>query len=111
MRISDWSSDVCSSDLLAIMPTVMVGSALGIIAYVVGRVDYSTYLLFPYIPGASELMVLCAAIAGAGLAFLWFNAYLAQVFMGVGGDLAVGGGIGTIAVIVSQAIVFLIMGG
>jgi phospho-N-acetylmuramoyl-pentapeptide-transferase len=66
-------------DGLAIMPTVMVGSALGIFAYVVGRVDYSKYLLFPYIPGASELMILCAALAGAGLAFLWFNAYPAQV--------------------------------
>src|SRR3546814_1163656 len=98
MRISDWSSDVCSSDLLAIMPTVMVGSALGIFAYVVGRVDYSKYLLFPYITGASELMVLCAAIAGAGLSFLWFNAYPAQVFMGDVGALALGGALGTIGI-------------
>ncbi|TCT09396.1 phospho-N-acetylmuramoyl-pentapeptide-transferase [Paralcaligenes ureilyticus] len=98
-------------DGLAIMPTVMVGSALGIFAYVVGRVDYSRYLLFPYIPGASELMVLCAAIAGAGLAFLWFNAYPAQVFMGDVGALALGGALGTIAVIVRQEIVLFIMGG
>lgn len=98
-------------DGLAIMPTVMVGSALGIFAYVVGRVDYSKYLLFPYIPGASELMVVCAAIAGAGLAFLWFNAYPAQVFMGDVGALALGGALGTIAVVVRQEIVLFIMGG
>ena len=98
-------------DGLAIMPTVMVGGALGIFAYVVGRVDYSKYLLFPYIPGASEVMVLCAAIAGAGLAFLWFNAYPAQVFMGDVGALALGGALGTIAVIVRQEIVLFIMGG
>lgn len=98
-------------DGLAIMPTVMVGSALGIFAYVVGRVDYSKYLLFPHIPGASEVMVLCAAIAGAGLAFLWFNAYPAQVFMGDVGALALGGALGTIAVIVRQEIVLFIMGG
>lgn len=98
-------------DGLAIMPTVMVGSALGIFAYVVGRVDYSKYLLFPYIPGASELMVICAALAGAGLAFLWFNAYPAQVFMGDVGALALGGALGTIAVIVRQEIVLFIMGG
>ncbi len=98
-------------DGLAIMPTVMVGSALGIFAYVVGRVDYSKYLLFPYIPGASEVLVLCAALAGAGLAFLWFNAYPAQVFMGDVGALALGGMLGTIAVIVRQEIVLFIMGG
>jgi len=98
-------------DGLAIMPTVMVGSALGIFAYVVGRVDYSSYLLFPYIPGAGEVMVLCAAIAGAGLAFLWFNTHPAQVFMGDVGALALGGALGTIAVIVRQEIVLFIMGG
>lgn len=98
-------------DGLAIMPTVMVGSALGIFAYVVGRVDYSKYLLFPYIPGAGELMVLCAALAGAGLAFLWFNTYPAQVFMGDVGALALGGMLGTIAVVVRQEIVLFIMGG
>ena len=98
-------------DGLAIMPTVMVGSALGVFAYVVGRVDYSKYLLFPYVPGAGELMILCAALAGAGLAFLWFNAYPAQVFMGDVGALALGGMLGTIAVIVRQEIVLFIMGG
>lgn len=98
-------------DGLAIMPTVMVGAALGIFAYVVGRVDYSRYLLFPYIPGAGELMVLCAALAGAGLAFLWFNTYPAQVFMGDVGALALGGMLGTIAIIVRQEIVLFIMGG
>lgn len=98
-------------DGLAIMPTVMVGVALGIFAYVVGRVDYSHYLLFPYIPGAAELMVFCAALAGAGLAFLWFNAYPAQVFMGDVGALALGGALGTVAVIARQEIVLFIMGG
>jgi len=98
-------------DGLAIMPTVMVGSALGIFAYVVGRVDYSKYLLFPYVPGAGELMVLCAALAGAGLAFLWFNAHPAQVFMGDVGALALGGMLGTVAIIVRQEIVLFIMGG
>ena len=98
-------------DGLAIMPTVMVGAALGIFAYVVGRVDYSAYLLFPYIPGASEMMVLCAALGGAGLAFLLFNVYPAQVFMGDVGALALGGMLGTIAVITRQEIVFFIMGG
>jgi phospho-N-acetylmuramoyl-pentapeptide-transferase len=98
-------------DGLAIMPTVMVGSALGIFAYVVGRVDYSKYLLFPYVPGAGELMELCAALAGAGLAFLWFNAHPAQVFMGDVGALALGGMLGTMAIIVRQEIVLFIMGG
>ena len=98
-------------DGLAIMPTVLVGAALGIFAYVVGRVDYSHYLLFPYIPGAAELMVFCAALAGAGLAFLWFNAYPAQVFMGDVGALALGGALGTVAVIARQEIVLFIMGG
>jgi len=98
-------------DGLAIMPTVMIGAALGIFAYVVGRVDYSKYLLFPYIPGAAELMIICAAIGGAGLAFLWFNAYPAQVFMGDVGALALGGALGAIAVVVRQEIVLFIMGG
>ena len=98
-------------DGLAIMPTILVGAALGLFAYVTGRADYSRYLLFPHIPGASELMVFCAAIAGAGLAFLWFNAYPAQVFMGDVGALALGGALGTIAVIVRQEIVLFIMGG
>lgn len=98
-------------DGLAMMPTVMVGGALGVFAYVVGRVDYSSYLLFPYIPGAGEMLILCSALGGAGLAFLWFNAYPAQVFMGDVGALALGGMLGCIAVIVRQEIVFFIMGG
>ena len=98
-------------DGLAIMPAVMVGAALGVFAYVIGRTDYSRYLLFPYIPGSGELMVLCAALAGAGLAFLWFNAYPAQVFMGDVGALALGGMLGAIAVVVRQEIVLFIMGG
>ena len=97
-------------DGLAILPSVLVGSALGIFAYVVGRPDFSAYLLFPYIPGAGELVVICGALAGAGLAFLWFNAHPAQVFMGVGA-LALGGCLGTVAVITRQEIVLAIMGG
>ncbi|RCS57559.1 phospho-N-acetylmuramoyl-pentapeptide-transferase [Parvibium lacunae] len=98
-------------DGLAIMPTVLVGAALGVFAYVVGRVDYSKYLFFPHIPGASELLVFCVAMAGAGLAFLWFNTHPAQVFMGDVGALALGGALGTVAVIVRQEIVLFIMGG
>lgn len=98
-------------DGLAIMPVVMVGSALGIFAYVVGNANYSKYLLFPYIPGAGELLIFCGALGGAGLAFLWFNAYPAQVFMGDVGALALGGALGTIAVITRQEIVLFIMGG
>ena len=98
-------------DGLAIMPTVMVGSALGIFAYVAGNAVFAKYLAFPFIPGAGELMVICAAIAGAGLAFLWFNAYPAEVFMGDVGALALGAALGTIAVIVRQEIVLFIMGG
>ena len=98
-------------DGLAIMPTVMIGAALGIFAYVVGRADFARYLLFPYIPGAGELVIICAAISGDGLAFLWFNAYPAEVFMGDVGALALGGALGTIAVITRQEIVLFIMGG
>ena len=98
-------------DGLAIMPVVMVGSALGVFAYVTGSSVYSKYLLFPYIPGAGELLIFCAALAGAGLAFLWFNAHPAQVFMGDVGALALGGGLGTLAVITRQEIVLGIMGG
>lgn len=98
-------------DGLAIMPVVMVGSALGVFAYVTGNVVYSKYLFFPYIAGAGELLIFCAAMAGAGLAFLWFNAHPAQVFMGDVGALALGGALGTIAVIVRQEIVLSIMGG
>ena len=98
-------------DGLAIMPVVMVGSALGIFAYVVGSSVYSRYLLFPYIPGAGELLIFCSAMGGAGLAFLWFNTHPAQVFMGDVGALALGGALGTIAVITRQKIVLGIMGG
>ncbi|HKX40046.1 MAG TPA: phospho-N-acetylmuramoyl-pentapeptide-transferase [Burkholderiaceae bacterium] len=98
-------------DGLAIMPVVMVGSALGIFAYVTGSATFSKYLLFPYIPGAGELLIFCSAMAGAGLAFLWFNTHPAQVFMGDVGALALGGALGTIAVITRQEIVLGIMGG
>lgn len=98
-------------DGLAIMPVVMVSSALAIFAYVAGHVVFSRYLGIPYVPGASELAVFCAAIAGAGLAFLWFNAYPAEVFMGDVGALALGAALGTVAVIVRQELVLFIMGG
>jgi len=98
-------------DGLAIMPVVLVGSALGLFAYVTGNANFSKYLLLPHIPGAGELLIFCSAMAGAGLAFLWFNAYPAQVFMGDVGALALGGALGTIAVIVRQEIVLGIMGG
>jgi phospho-N-acetylmuramoyl-pentapeptide-transferase len=89
----------------------MVGSALGLIAYLTGSAMYSKYLFIPYIPGSAELLIFCGAMAGAGLAFLWFNAHPAQVFMGDVGALALGGALGTIAVIVRQEIVLFIMGG
>jgi len=98
-------------DGLAILPTVMIGSALGIFAYVAGHSVFAKYLGFPYIPGAGELTVICGAIAGAGLAFLWFNAYPAEVFMGDVGALALGAALGTIAVIARQEIVLFVMGG
>lgn len=98
-------------DGLAILPSVMVGSALGIFCYVVGRPDYASYLYYEYIPGAGELVIVCGALAGAGLAFLWFNTYPAQVFMGDVGALALGGALGCIAVICRQEIVLAIMGG
>ena len=99
------------ADGLAIMPTVMVGSALGLFAYVASNAVYSRYLLFPPIPGAGEMVVFCSAIAGAGLGFLWFNAYPAKVFMGDVGALALGAALGTVAVIVRQEIVLFVMGG
>ena len=98
-------------DGLAIMPVIMVGSALGVFAYVTGSANFARYLLFPHIPGTAELLIFCAAMAGAGLAFLWFNAHPAQVFMGDVGALALGGALGTIAVIARQEIVLAIMGG
>ena len=98
-------------DGLAIMPTVMVASALAIFAYVAGHLYFSKYLGVPYVPGAGELAVFCAAIGGAGLGFLWFNAYPAEVFMGDVGALALGAALGVVAVIVRQEIVLFIMGG
>jgi len=98
-------------DGLVIMPVVLVGSALGVFAYVMGSAVYSKYLLFPHIPGAGELLIFCSALSGAGLAFLWYNTHPAQVFMGDVGALALGGALGTVAVIVRQEIVLFIMGG
>jgi phospho-N-acetylmuramoyl-pentapeptide-transferase len=98
-------------DGLAIGPTVLIAFALGIFAYAAGRADFSTYLLVPHIPGAGELTVICAAIVGAGLGFLWFNAYPAEVFMGDVGALALGAALGAIAIIVRQEIVLAIIGG
>jgi phospho-N-acetylmuramoyl-pentapeptide-transferase len=98
-------------DGLAIMPTVMIASALAVFAYVAGNLVFARYLGFPHIPGAGELAVFCAAIAGAGLAFLWFNAYPAEVFMGDVGALALGAALGVVAIIVRQEIVLFVMGG
>ena len=98
-------------DGLAILPTVMVGGALGIFCYLSGNVKFAEYLFIPYVPGAGELIVFCAALVGAGLGFLWFNTYPAQVFMGDVGALALGAALGTIAVIVRQEVVLFIMGG
>ena len=98
-------------DGLAIMPTVMIGGALAIFSYVAGSAVFSKYLLMPYIPGAGELAVFLGAMVGAGLGFLWFNAYPAEVFMGDVGALALGAALGTVAVIVRQEIVLAIMGG
>ena len=98
-------------DGLAILPTVMVGGALGIFAYASGHVNFSQYLSIPYIPGAGELVVFCAALVGAGLGFLWFNTYPAQVFMGDVGALSLGAALGVVAVIVRQELVLFVMGG
>src|SRR5690554_4281650 len=98
-------------DGLAIMPTIMVAGALAVFAYVTGNVNFAAYLHIPYIPEAAELTVVCAAIVGAGLGFLWFNTYPAQVFMGDVGSLALGGILGVIAILVRQELVLLIMGG
>jgi len=98
-------------DGLVIMPVILVGAALGAFAYVMGNAIYAKYLIFPYIPGAGELMIFCGAMGGAGLAFLWYNTHPAQVFMGDVGALALGGALGTIAVIVRQEIVLFVMGG
>ena len=98
-------------DGLAIMPTVMVGGALGIFCYLSGNVKFADYLLIPYVPGAGELIVFCGALIGAGLGFLWFNTYPAQVFMGDVGALALGAALGTIAVIVRQEMLLSPLGG
>jgi phospho-N-acetylmuramoyl-pentapeptide-transferase len=98
-------------DGLAIVPTIMVASAFAIIAYASGNVNFSGYLNIPYLPYAGELVVVCAALVGAGLGFLWFNTYPAQVFMGDVGSLALGAVLGVIAILVRQEIVLFIMGG
>ncbi len=98
-------------DGLAILPTVLVGGALGVFAYVTGHVNFASYLGIPYVPGVGEIAVFCGAIVGAGLGFLWFNTYPAQVFMGDVGALALGAALGVVAVIVRQELVLAIMGG
>lgn len=98
-------------DGLAIMPAVLVGGALGVIAWAAGNVVFSSYLGIPYVAGAGEMLVFCAALAGAGLGFLWFNTYPAQVFMGDIGALALGAALGVVAVVVRQELVLFIMGG
>ena len=98
-------------DGLAIMPTVLVGGALGIFAYASGNVNFADYLGIPYVAGVGEVVVFCGAIVGAGLGFLWFNAYPAQVFMGDVGALALGAALGVVAVMVRQELVLFIMGG
>jgi phospho-N-acetylmuramoyl-pentapeptide-transferase len=98
-------------DGLAIMPAVLVGGALGLFAWVSGNVNFSDYLGIPYVEGAGEMFIFCAALAGAGLGFLWFNTYPAQVFMGDVGALALGAALGLVAVVVRQELVLLIMGG
>jgi phospho-N-acetylmuramoyl-pentapeptide-transferase len=98
-------------DGLAIMPTVMIAAALGIFAYITGHVKFAEYLVVPYIPGAGEIAIFCSAIVGAGLGFLWFNAYPAQIFMGDVGSLGLGAGLGLVAVMIRQELVLFIMGG
>jgi len=98
-------------DGLAIMPAVLVGCALGVFGYASGNFNFAHYLAIPYLPGAGEVVVYCGALVGAGLGFLWFNAYPAMVFMGDVGALALGAALGTLAVIVRQEIVLFIMGG
>lgn len=98
-------------DGLAIMPTVMIAGALGVFAYVAGNSHFANYLVVPYIPGSGELVIFCGSLVGAGLGFLWFNTYPAQVFMGDVGALALGAALGVIAVIVRQEIAFFLMSG
>ncbi|MHB1222307.1 MAG: phospho-N-acetylmuramoyl-pentapeptide-transferase [Gammaproteobacteria bacterium] len=98
-------------DGLAIMPAVMISAALGVFAYVTGNINFANYLAIPYVPGVGEVIVFCGALVGAGLGFLWFNTYPAQIFMGDVGALALGAALGVIAVIVRQEIVFFLMSG
>jgi phospho-N-acetylmuramoyl-pentapeptide-transferase len=98
-------------DGLAILPSVMVASALGVIAYLTGNSEFSAYLNIPYLPGTGELVVYCSALAGAGLGFLWFNTYPAQIFMGDVGALSLGAALGVVAVMIRHEIVLVIMGG
>lgn len=98
-------------DGLAILPTVLVGGALGIFAYLTGNITYAKYLAIPFVPGVGEIVVICGALVGAGLGFLWFNTYPAQIFMGDVGALGLGATLGCIAVVVRQELVLLIMGG
>lgn len=98
-------------DGLAILPTVMIAAALGVFAYIAGNIDFAKYLSLPYIAGAGELIIFCGAIVGAGLGFLWFNTYPAQVFMGDVGALGLGAALGVIAVIVRQELILFLMGG
>jgi len=98
-------------DGLAVLPAVMVAAALGVFAYVTGNVNFAKYLAIPYVPGTGELVVFCGALVGAGLGFLWFNTYPAEVFMGDVGSLALGAALGVIAVIVRQELVLVLMGG
>ena len=98
-------------DGLAILPTVLVGGALGIFAYLTGNADFAKYLAIPFIPGAGELVIFCSALVGAGLGFLWFNTYPAQVFMGDVGALGLGAALGILAVVVRQELILLLMGG
>jgi phospho-N-acetylmuramoyl-pentapeptide-transferase len=98
-------------DGLAILPTVLVAGALGVFAYVTGNIKFANYLAIPYVPGVGEVIIFCGALVGAGLGFLWFNAYPAMVFMGDVGALALGAALGVVAVVVRQELVLLIMGG
>lgn len=98
-------------DGLAILPTVLVGGALGIFAYLTGNADFAKYLSIPFIPGAGELVIFCSALVGAGLGFLWFNTYPAQIFMGDVGALGLGAALGILAVVVRQELLLIIMGG
>ena len=98
-------------DGLAILPTVMIAAALGIMGYVIGNIAFARYLFIPYIPGVGEIAVFCGAIVGAGLGFLWFNTYPAQIFMGDTGSLGLGAALGVTAVIIRQELVLFIMGG